>query len=447
MRFRRVCPLLVETADGLRCSANTAEVRPFWGRAARYYGGTALAIYAVAVLGVFIFLRTIGYPVSIVHVGLPPLWHKVGQARGWFFLERSNRAFADGRTAEGLLYLSNSHEFDPTNYSAGLALAKRYQGAQPGRSDQVFEQLLRDHPARRDATAQEWLRALLPRGDFAKIAILAHDELLVDTLHASVWMHALLFASRHLGDDAPLRDLLAKKSPGASVWHPLLETELLLRKSQGRDARAALERPWPRLSGPMTTVGQFTVIYRVNSLISLGEPTVALDLIGQHSGLLANDDYIALRLDALAAAGARVSLLRELEGLLANRISPPLVTTLCTHLIRHPDPAIFERLCAKVEREALPLTTDTARAWFSLLCTAGAVGDKARLGELGARLKQASPTPFAALAVVEAFFRGDTTERRITTFLPILLLPNEVIYALIERYSPASTPPFGRKRP
>jgi hypothetical protein len=111
------------------------------------------------------------------------------------------------------------------------------------------------------------------------------------------------------------------------------------------------------------------------------------------------------------------------------------VTTLCAHLVRYPDAAVFARLCDKVEREALPLNTDTAGAWFSLLCTAGVVGDRVRLGELGARLKLASPTPFSALGVVEAFFRGDTTDRRITTFLPILPLPLEVTYALIDRYA------------
>lgn len=445
-RFQRVCPLLVDTPDGLRCSVPTSAVRPFWGIAARWYGGTALTVYAVAVLSVFGFLRTIGYPVSILHVGLPPLWHKVGQARGWFFLERSNQAFAAGRTSEGLLYLANSYEFDPTNFGAGLALAKRNQAAQPGRSDQVFEQLLREHPDKRAATAQEWLRALLPRGDFRKIATLAQAEVLAGGAHSSVWMRALLFATLQLGDDAPLRDLLARPTPAAAVWHPLLATELLLRKSQGTTARAALDRAWPWHGPPLTTVSQFTVLYRANALIALGQPMVALDLLGQYRARLVNDDYVSLRLAALSAAGASASLQREFEGILEQRITPPLVTTLCAHLIRYPNPANFDRLYTKVERGSLPLNTDTASAWFSLLCTAGALNDKARLSALGAQLKQASPTPFTSLAVVEAFFRGDTTERRITAFLPILPLPNEVIYALLERYSPAPGTTVGALR-
>jgi hypothetical protein len=259
-------------------------------------------------------------------------------------------------------------------------------------------------------------------------------------------MRALLFATRQLGDDAPLRDLLARKTPAAAVWHPLLETELALRSKGGPPARALLERDWPSPGPNFAAVAQFNVIYRVNALIALGEPITALDLAGKNRGRLASDDYVSLRLDALAAAGAHASHVREIEAILSSRTTAPMVTILCAHLIRRPDPVLFDRLCTKVERDAFPLNTETAGAWFSLLCTAGAVGDKAWLSTLGARLRLASPTPFTSLAVIEAFFRGDTTERRITTFLPILPLPNDVLYTLIERYSPPAGVTVGVRR-
>lgn len=101
IRFRRVCPLLVETLDGLRRSGNTADVRLFWGRTLRYYGGMLGTLYVIAVLAVFVFLRTIGYPVSILDISLPPLWHRLAHARGWYFFEQSQRAFTAGRSAEG----------------------------------------------------------------------------------------------------------------------------------------------------------------------------------------------------------------------------------------------------------------------------------------------------------------------------------------------------------
>jgi len=433
-RFHRVCPLLVETKHGLRCSADTADVRPFWSIALRCYGGAALALYLAGAIAVFSFLRVVGYPISIVHVTWPGLWYRVQQARGWFFLDRSNRAFAAGKTAEGLLYLANAYEFDPANYTAGLALAKSYQAGQPIHSDQVFQQLMREHPDKRHATAQDWFRALLARGDFARITTLARDELLSDPAHAAVWLRALLVATRQTTDPAPLRDLLADKTPALAPWRPLLETELLVRAGRTRDARAALDRPWPKDAPP------FTLYYRVSTLIALRDPVTALDLLERTPGVLAGDDIEALRLDAFATAGAKISVNREIDAILAAPPNLPSITLLCAHLVRHPDAAIFNRLFEKVAREAPPLNTENAGAWFSLLCTAGAVRDLPRLHALTTRLEHASRTPFLALDFIEAFFRAESNERNLTTLLPLLPLPLEVTYALIERYVPPTAP-------
>lgn len=446
-RFRRVCPLLVDTPAGLRCAANTADVRPFWGRAFGYYGGALLGLYGAGALAVFIFLRAVGYPISIVHVTLPPLWHKVGQARGWFFLDRSTRAFAEGRTSEGLLYLANAYEFDPGNYGAGLALAKILQTVQPTRSDEVFRQLLREHPAKRHTTAQEWYRALLPRGSFDKIAPLARDELLADPVHAAVWARALVFAVRHSGDDAILRELIANKSPAAQAWRGVCETELLLREQRTADARRRLDEPWP------ANAPAFSLYYRANTLLELRDPFAALDLLAKFPHGLDAEAQTTLRLDAYATAGTGNNLRRVADELLAARFTPanlPLPKILCAHLIRFPDAELFQRLCTKVQQDQLPLNTDTAGIWFSLLCTAGAVGDQARLAELTLFLRQASKTPFEAIAGVAGFFRGETAERRITAFLPVLPLPLEVTYALLDRYAPArataAAPPVAPKR-
>lgn len=429
-RFRRVCPLLVDTPDGLRCAADTADVRPFWKIAAGYYGGALLGAYAIAVLAVFIFLRTVGYPVSILHVGLPPLWHKVGEARGWFFLDRANRAFGQGKTAEGLLYLANSYEFDPTNFDAGLALAKNLQAAKPARSDEIFQRLLRDHPDKRAFITQDWFRALLARGDFEKITPVAQAEMLADIPHAGVWVRALLFATRRTGDNGPLRAVLANPAPAAVPWHPVFETELLLRAGRPREARAMLERPWPVGSPP------FTLFYRVNALIDLNDAFAALDLLARHSRTLDPEAEVTLRLDAFASRDAQGPLQRQFDELLAPRLNLSSLKIICAHLIRHPDAEIFGRLYEKVEREPIPFGTETAGAWFSLLCTAGAVGDHSRLREITERLKGTSKNPFIALEGIAAFFRGETAERRIILFLPILPLPLEVTYALFERYAP-----------
>ncbi|HNC22906.1 MAG TPA: hypothetical protein PLU52_01775, partial [Opitutaceae bacterium] len=237
-RFRRVCPLLVQTPQGWRCAANTADVRPFWGRALAYYGGTVLGVYLSLALAVFIFLRAVGYPVSIIHVTWPGSWHRVGQARGWYFTERARQAFAANRTAEAVLYLSNAYEFDPGNYVAGLTLAKVLQSGQPLVSNRIYERLYREHRLQQETTAEDWFRALLARGDFQGMRELAKDRLLHDTPSTSAWMRALVFASEHGGRDDILRSI--RDEPTLSAWRPLIDAELLALAGRTAEARAAL---------------------------------------------------------------------------------------------------------------------------------------------------------------------------------------------------------------
>jgi hypothetical protein len=428
-RFRRVCPLLAQTGEGLRCSADSAEVRPFWGRALGFFGGATLAVYLMGAVAVFTFLRTVGYPVSIVHVTLPHLWHRVGQARGWFFMERSNQAFAQGKPTEGLLYLANAYDFDPQNYLAGISLAKNLQSAQPARSDQVFEKLMREHPDKGRATAQDWFRALLARGAFGRIATLARDELLIGNEHAGVWLRALLVATRQTNDETPLRELRDSAAPESRVWHPVIETELLVRRGRTAEAREMLRAPWP------DNAPAFATFYRVETLVRLHEPMLAADLLHAHRGRLDDEAVATLLLDIYALSGSRL-LQAQIDATLRPRVDAPRIKVVTAHLIRHPNREMFDQVWQRFMRQPLPLNGDTAGAWFSLLCAAGAVGDLDRLHELTVTLRNASKSPFVALSVAEAFFRGETADRRIVPLLPFLPLPIDVTYALIERYTP-----------
>lgn len=359
------------------------------------------------------------------------------QARGWFFSQKSQRAFAEGRTAEGLLYLANAYDFDPANYALGLTLAKSYQSGQPHASDLVFERLLREHPAQRNFTLQEWFRALLARGDFEKITTIARAEVLADPAQANVWMRALLFATRQTGDEAALRELLANPSPGAVQWHQLLETELLIRAGLAPEARAALDRDWP------VRAPAFTLFYRVSALTALGDTYAAVDVLERNALPMGldGDTHDTLLLDAYAAAGADRPLQHELDRLLTARLTLQKITVLCTHLIRHPSAETFGRLCDKVRVDGIRFDNDSSGVWFSLVCTAGAVGETTRLHALVLSLKQAVKSRFRTLDAVESFFRGESAAMRITTFLPVLPLPLEIDYALIDRYPGPVRPP------
>lgn len=440
-RFARVCPLLAATPQGLRCSANTGEVRPFWRRVGGYAGGSLVGIYLAGAIGIFIFLRVIGYPVSIAHVTWPGLWYRVPQARSAYFFDKGNRAFAAGHVREGLLYFDNAYKFDPSNYLAGLALARNYQTTRPVVSDALFTRLYREHPGQRAATAQDWFRALLARGDFAQVAKLAGHELIEDSLHSSAWMRALIFATRQLRDDAPLRALLGGTDPHVKPWRTLLETELLLLQSaQSAAAHAALLRPWPLNSPP------YSLYYQVENLLSLGENFAALDQLGRSVGRLDDETALALRLAAYSRTGLQPQLSYEFNTLLSRPLTPPVIKLLSAHLIRYPDPVLFRNFYAKFQRAQLPLNIDNAGAHFSVLCVAGVHHDRARLEEQITRLKALASASFVRLNLVADFFNNESPAKRIATFLPILPVPLEVTYALLERYPGAPARPAANSR-
>jgi hypothetical protein len=434
-RFARVCPLLAATPQGLRCTVNTAGVRPFWGRAGRYIGSSLLGIYLAGAIGIFIFLRIIGYPVSIFHVTWPGLWYRVPQARSAYFFEKGNQAFAAGHVREGLLYFDNAYKFDPSNYLAGLALARNYQTTRPVVSDALFTRLYREHPGQRSATAQDWFRALLARGDFAQVTTLAGHELIADSFHASAWMRAMIFATRQLRDDTPLRALLGGTDPLIKPWRTLLETELLLQSAQNAAARASLLRPWPLNSPP------YSLYYQVENLLSLGENFAALDQLGRSVGRLDDETALALRLAAYARAGLQPQLSYEFNTLLSRPLTPPIIKLLSAHLIRYPDPVLFQNFYAKFQRAQLPLNTENAGAYLSVLCVAGVHHDRARLEQQITLLKALASASFVRLNLVADFFNNESAAQRISSFLPILPVPLEVTYALLDRYPGASSRP------
>jgi len=439
-RFRRVCPLLVQTPQGWRCSVNTADVRPFWGQALRYYGGAVAAVYLACVITVFVFLRAVGYPVSVVHVGWPPSWHRVGQARGWFFMEKASRAFAANRPSEAILYLANAYEFDPANYTAGLMLAKALQAGQPVTSNQLYARLLHEHPAQHAETAQEWFRALLARGDFDTVTALARDEVLAAGTHASVWMRALVFATRQTHHDAILGGLGDSTAPGAKAWRPLVEAELLFLDGRTNDGRAVVEH------ADWSAVPAYGLFYRVSQLLELGDAFAALDLLQRNRSQLDDEARVTLELNAYAREGARRPYQQIVDQLLAPKLSQPVIKILAAQLIAYPDAATLGQVCDRFRAEKLPFTTENAGSYFSLLCAAGANGDWIHFGGLRNAISSSAPSSDALLAAVEEFFRGRSSASRITSLLPALPLPLEVNYALITRY-PGLSAGKGKPRP
>lgn len=427
-RFRRVCPLLVATPAGLRCSVDGKDVRPFWRRAAAYYLGGVAGIYLAAALGAFVFFRVIGYPLSPLSLAWPPRWHELRLARSEYFLAKARRALDAHRINEAILSLDLAYRNNPRNYEAGLQFAQLTSPGQPELADPVFALLMRDHPDRRATTGEAWFRFLLVRGRFARIAALASARLREDAQQRPVWLHALFFATRHTGDDEPLRALVAKPPTGFEpIYVALINSELLIRQGQALQLLPGLTAELP------AAAGFYGPYYQVSRLDALGRHTEALAALNRYATgkRLPEADEFQLRLDILAGLGRQDLLRARLEKAPINARELELVSI---HLVRHPDSAVLAALGQCLQRSHLPVDASTYAANTALFLACGVSGDWDQMHATAVRLKEIAGSRMSRLEAIESYFQQKPAAG-IENILPMLpALPLDLVYALFDRY-------------
>jgi hypothetical protein len=431
-RFQRVCPLLQRNAAGAwRCTADRADVRPFWGRAAIFYGSAVLVTYLTAALAVFVFLRSVGYGVTFPGVLWPPAWEKFTAIRSEFFLKKYQASAQAGDMQAALMSLSTAYSLEPQNYSAGRQLARLWQINQPLYSNQVYRRLINDHPDQAEVTAQVWFRALLARGDFHGVETLAAERLVAAPERSAAWLNAFLFANRRTAN-AKLRTALSS-NPALSATG-----RFLLALSEDLAARTDAVEIRTRLLTAAAGAGDSLSFYQVcRELIARGSPAEALEWMERRSGLLGARDLVPLRLDALAALGWASTLENEVRSLLASPPAPIMAELLSAHLIRYPDEAVRELVFTRVEES--PFAADDAgyAAYLALFCAAGAGRDAPRVEWTANRIQTLLGNNFRGLSAVGASLLDGNRNSRIENYLPALQpLSLEVTYALFEHYSP-----------
>lgn len=434
-RFQRVCPLLIATPQGLRCSADARDVRPFWGRAAAWYAGGLAALYLALTLAAFGGLRLIGYRISPLATVWPADWSELRLARSELFTAKARQALAEHNVSEAILSLEVAFHSNPANYVAGLQLAQLMSVGQPDTAEKLFALLMRLHPKKRPTTALAWLRLLLEQGRFDHAAGLAAQMLLDDPAQRPAWLHALFQTTRFAHDDQPLRSLIdrhAGKLPSIDV--ALINSELLIRQGKGLTLLPGLTTALP------ASAGSFGPYYQVSRLLELGRPSEAKAMLDHYTaaGRIGDVDAYRLELGLLAATGRDDLLRRRLDGRTLNARELQIV---CEDLVRHPDRNVLEALDRCLQRSHLPSDAATYSATTAYLVACGVVGDEASMKAAGARLEELSGKRMARLDAVEAFFRRRDSNRKISRILPSLpALSVDMIYALYDAYPPPVSP-------
>ena len=420
-RFRRVCPLLKKAPGGSWvCSVNAAEVRPFWGRAAAWFGGAVVALCFVCVVLSFGFLRTVGYPVRFASVAWPPAWHEIREARGRYFFQKAEVALRANRMGEALLSLEQSYQLDPHAYLTGRILAQLWQMSESDQSNQIYRKLMAEHPEQRTQTAMAWHMGLLSRGDFKSVEGLAWERMNADPTQISAWLNAFMIASRRTRDDTFL-----KKAPTAATLPDFVKQacawELEARRDPPEQVRRLLTAPIPAGEDP------YLLYYRIEWLIGAGYGGDALFQIDHEQDRLPASDCLRFSLDAYSVLGWQSILQHQVGQLLSARSTgTPLLELICAHLIRYPNAALLAQTADAFESGA-PIPEDQRLgAYMSLYCAAGAAGDWKRLQAAKTALKG-----IAGLDTLERYFRASGRNGPIERCLRILpSLPLDVTYAL-----------------
>ncbi len=424
-RFRHVCPLLQQRADGRWvCSVDTPDVRPFWVRAFAIFAGTGLAIYLVGTIAVFGLLRFRAYPIRYYEVAWPPAWSHFHEIQSRYFTEKANRALAHRDIGEAVMALSIAYQLNPKNFGLGSTLAQLTAIGEPALSDNVYGQLVRDHPDRVLEIFPRWYESLLWRGDFPAIQSLARDALIADPGHQSAWLYAEIFALRRFPNHAWLEKLATDPKLAASraVFELELQTE-----AAGPSARAALLRK------PISGAPDFLNFYRPKRLIELGFADDALSLLSATNSLEVHD-LLALRLEAYGAKGWDTLLRNEALAQFPVNNSG-LIDAVAAQLIRQPNPVTFPVAFDALEQLPAGSPDSDYQRWASWLCAAGANQDFGRFERAKERMQRISKNELRALSSLEAFFRGESASHRLESYLPeVQPLPLDVTYALLERY-------------
>lgn len=428
-QFRRVCPLLRQCSDGAWCcSVDAEDVRPFWGRAALHALGLAAGIYLTLALAAFCFLSAVGYPVNLGSVVWPPKWHEVRQARAAYALTKAQGALRQHNPMKALMLVAQSYSLDRSNYGAGRMLAQLGIAGGLEYSNQLYAQLMSDHPERREATAQAWLTLAIANGDFATVQNLSRQQMEAASPNRAVWLRAFLVANRRTGDSTVLQH--AAQDPQLPAdFREICRLELALRNASRDEARRLLAQSLTARVVPAPTL----VCYRVERLLELGWPDDALAQLGRWGRILSPVERSLLSFDTYQSMGWSSFASEQFDQLLNNAPNAALLELLSAHLIRYPDRVLLAKACAALDRHPLAGDSQEGFAYTSLFCAAGAAGDWDQMHNLAGHLQALSGSQLPALAALESYFRRDYRSTSLRQCIPVLMaVPTEVNYALLK---------------
>lgn len=419
-RFRRVCPHLRLQPDGSwMCGADTAQVRPFWGRAAAWWLGIVVGGWLAVSAPVWAVLWKSGVRVTYPHVVWPGGWKEIPRARAEYYVWQAEKALVDKKYDLMNLSLQAALRSDPQNLRARIYLANiAWVQGDFARANERFGQLLQDSPPeQRRPLARVWLPKLLVVGDFPRIKTLAAGMMVDDPEAVGPWAHALIFSARQSGDPVVL--VQAARTPGL----PGPIQAILAANAAGLAGQKDTALRLLAELAPAGAHGQFMAYQQVEGLLEYGAPDKALALLTSGPRFLAPSDLLYFRLRAYRQMQwdetVQVAIRDSFQG-----IDLPRLNALATYLIRHHDRAGLLRV---VDMMHTAPKTDKLDGTFAMLyLAAGMWGDRDQMPVIARLATEKSPLPPSLLLRFDSLA---SQPGHLGEAMGVLPLPMEAVYA------------------
>lgn len=425
--FRRVCPLLQQTAAGWRCSVASRDVRPFWGRMLAWYGGALLGLFLLVTCSVWGLLRLTGVPdVSWHDVAWPPAWHRISEAQARGFFRQSLTAFQGGRLNEAYVALRAARIRDPQFFDAKLLMAQitMFQGSQPF-ADELFRELLAEAPEQGTRIAVTYHDTLLSLARMPALAALSLEMVQRDPGHAALWVRSLLLALRKsppaaelIGTEAGLLSMLA---PHARL---LVEAEVALARGDADRAHQLLRSPF---EGPLNVV---YMVEQLQRLVKLGDVGGAQMLLQHYAMALGDFEAQVQQYHVDRAAGDDSSARMTFLGLLRRDLDAANTERLLLALLQHPDRELYLEMNRRLKaRAGLHPHLNGAALWLTgLVCATPA--EARAWQELGARN---FGDRYPAIEQIDFTRLNLGEEDSVIHLINVLTLPRPMVFALLAK--------------
>lgn len=244
-RLRWLCPALSMRSGEARCTLDSADVAPRWGRAALILLAPLIALYLLGASAYWAALRHQGLDtLAWTDVAAPHRWSQIREHRRQHFRALALRSLATGDLGTATVALFNAAQEGDGPPEDNLALARLATlGGYHSLADQLHAANIVRHPDRAETLAVAWHDDLLVADRPLRLAQLAIEQLARSGVDREFWLRAFFFSIRHPDVAASLLD-----TPGVLLPHPGLRHALdasralqITNQAEARDQLLALE--------------------------------------------------------------------------------------------------------------------------------------------------------------------------------------------------------------